>query len=342
MNLLSAFSFDVLAQPTWLILLVGVVALLIAELSASAPGALSISTGETLARIPGSGAGFLRRLPAILRAIGLSLFVVALAGPLHGLEIRKDRADVIDIMLCVDVSGSMAQKDFYAGGKSRDRLYMTKAAVRDFVKSRKERIEDRYGYDRLGLILYAGFARTQVPLTLDYAIFERELEMAAITTDARKDGTAIGSAIGLAVRRLSHSDAKSKVVILLTDGLNNKGDLDPISAAQVAKKYGMRVYTIGAGSTSSSGGGLFRGRTQPIDETTLRKIAEITEGRYYRATDTDSLAEAYAEINALETTVIEIGDYYEYKEVFMPFAVWGALAILASMFSRRRWFEVIP
>jgi Ca-activated chloride channel family protein len=342
MNLIEALSFDILLHPTWLFLLVGVGALLIAELSAAAPGALSISTGETLARIPQSRASLLRRIPAILRAIGLALLVIALAGPLHGLEIRKDRADVIDIMLCVDVSGSMAQKDFFAEGKSRDRLYMTKIAVQDFVESRKDRTEDRYGYDRLGLILYAGFARTQVPLTLDYEIFERELDAAKITTEARKDGTAIGSAIGLAVQRLSHSDAKSKVVILLTDGLNNAGDLDPISAAQVAKKYGMRVYTIGAGSTSSGGGGFFGTRTQPIDEATLKEIADITEARYYRATDTESLEEAYAEINALETTEIEIGDYYEYKDAFMPFAVWGTVALLVSMFTRRRWFEVIP
>ncbi len=342
MNLLNLFRFDSLAFPAALLGLIGVGILLAIEISARAPGAIGISTGETLARMPGSARAWRRHIPAVLRAFGLALLVFALAGPLNGYQIRKDRANVIDIMLCVDVSGSMTQKDFVLGGRYVDRLYVTKAAVRDFIDSRKEKADERFGLDRLGLVLYAGIAWTQSPLTLDYGVLERELDRAEIETESSyKDGTAIGSAIGLAVRRLSQSEAKSKVIVLLTDGINNRGELDPITAAHVAKEYGMRVYTIGAGSTGRTRRG-FMVQSQPIDEGMLTNIANITGGKYYRAADTDALQEAYAEINALEATEIDLGDYYEYKEAFMPYALLGLLLLISSVVSRRQWFEVIP
>jgi len=342
---LGPYNFDMLAHPWFLLLLAGVLGLLAFELLAGAPGAMVVSTGETLASIRTRSREMLRRAPAILRALGLSLLVLALAGPLNGFQIRKDRADVIDIMLCVDTSSSMSQEDFYTGGRYQNRLYVTKEAARDFIQSRKEKQQDRYGLDRVGLITYAGFAWTRCPLTLDYAVLERELNLSEIVTDKRKDGTAIGSAIGLAVRRLTQSEAKSKVIILLTDGLNNRGELDPLTAAQVAKRYGIKVYTIGAGTTEGGvvmAGGLFPIRSQPIDEEKLQKIAEITDGKYYRVTDTESLHKAYAEISHLETTELEVGDYYQYKDAFMPYLLTGALLVLSAVFIRRQWFEVIP
>lgn len=345
MNLLSAFKFDLLTSPWALLLLLGVAALLFAELFARAPGAMTVSTGDLLASFRGNRRDAMRRLPALLRAAGLSLLVVALAGPMDGYQIRKDREKVIDIMLCVDVSGSMTQTDFREGGRLVDRLTVTKAAVQDFIESRKEKDTDRFGLDRVGLVLYAAYAWTACPLTLDYAILEHELGKASIDrTDERANSTAIGSAIGLAVRRLSQSEAKSKVVILLTDGLNNAGELPPLTAAKLAKEYGIRVYTIGAGSTQATATGplgLFR-RSQPIDEEALKEIAKETGAKYYRATDLATLREAYAEINALETTEVELGDYYEYKEAFVPYAVLGGLLLMASLFSRRVWFEPIP
>lgn len=345
MNAPEMFRITTLAHPWALLLLIGVVALFLFEAFARAPGVLRISTGETLERIRRRAGGAWMRLPALLRAFGLSFLVLALAGPLTGIQLRRDRADVVDIMLCVDVSGSMQQPDFFLGGQPRDRLYVTKAAVLDFIESRKERAGDRYGLDRLGLILYARFAWTQCPLTLDYAVLEHELDRAAIVTDRRRDGTAIGSAIGLAVRRLSQSEAASKVIILLTDGLNNYGQLDPVTAAQVAAQYGIRVYTIGAGATEDRPAADPRWpgmRTQAIDEEMLKKIAATTRGHYYRVTDTASLHNAYAEINQLEATEIDVGVYYEYKEAFLPFAAAGAFALLVSVLVRRRWFEVIP
>jgi Ca-activated chloride channel homolog len=350
MNLLGPFSFNTLMHPWALLLLLVVAGLCLLECFAKSPSTLTISTGETLARLRGYGRASLRRLPAILRAVGLALLIIAFARPLRGLTPRVERADVVDIMLCVDVSGSMAAMDFESRGKTRSRLYVTKRAVRDFILNRKQQSSDRYGLDRVGLVLYARYAWTQCPLTLDYGILERELDLAAINeTDRRKAGTAIGSAIGLGVSRLRKSDATAKVLILLTDGLNNAGELDPITAAAVAKDFGIRIYTIGAGSQGEVlvpqkgifGSGLARAK-MPIDEESLRKIAETTGGRFYRATDTSSLQGAYEEINQLEATEIEIGDYYEYEEGFVAWAVAGGLLIAAAVFSRRMWFDPIP
>jgi Ca-activated chloride channel family protein len=349
MNLFSAFHFTGLMHPWALVLLVPVVLLFLAEIRAPAPGVLQVSTGETLARLQGNHENMLRRLPALLRALGLALLVFALARPVKGLEARMDEANVIDIMLCVDVSGSMRAVDFESGGERRSRLYVTKEAVQDFINSRKERSESRFGRDRLGLVLYAGYAWTQCPLTLDYAVLERELEKAEIDDrDQQKQGTAIGSALGLAASKLSKSEAKTKVIILLTDGLNNKGELDPITAAGLAKDYGIRVYTIGAGSRgevlvpSPLFGDMFVPAQMPIDEDMLTRIAEITGGKFYRATDTESLEQAYDEINRLERTEIKVADFYDYDEGFMPYASMGMVALLAAVFGRRIWFDPIP
>jgi Ca-activated chloride channel homolog len=343
MILPEPFKFDLLAHPWALLLWGGVVLVFILEAFARAPGAINISTGETLAAIAGRFR-WPHRIPALLRAIGLAMLVVALAGPLNGFQVRPDRASVVDIMLCLDVSGSMQQQDFIVGGRPRDRLYAAKEAVSDFIASRRQRSGDRFGMDRVGLILYAGFAWTQCPLTLDFAVLEHELEKSQIVTDREKDGTAIGSALGLAVRRLSQSEAKSKVIILLTDGLNNRGELDPMTAARISAEYGIRVYTIGAGTTDDGyvRGGLFAARRQPIDEEGLKKIADLTGGKYYRVTDLESLQGAYAEINALETTEIDAGDYYQYRDAFIPWVLTGLVFLIAAIFIRRNWFEIIP
>ncbi|OQC04620.1 MAG: von Willebrand factor type A domain protein [Candidatus Hydrogenedentes bacterium ADurb.Bin101] len=337
------FLFDGLAHPYFLALSLPILLVLLLELLGRPPGAVTLSTENVLAGLRDRRIDWKRRLPAVLRALGLLLLCVALAGPLRGFHVRKDRAGVIDIMLCLDVSGSMQQPDFTINGHPHDRLYVAREAARNFVNSRRETREGRYGLDRIGLILFSGLAWTQCPLTLDYDILEREIDGASIAPE-RKQGTAIGSTLGLAVRRLKTSEAKSKVVILLTDGVNNRGELDPVTAARLAKEYGIRVYTIGAGSTEEVviQQGLFPVRTEAIDEKVLRQMADTTGGRYYLATDTESLMKAYDEISALETTEIDIGDYYEANEAFMSYLVLGALLVLASVFSRRLWFEVLP
>ncbi|HDP35758.1 MAG TPA: VWA domain-containing protein [Candidatus Hydrogenedentes bacterium] len=340
---LRIFDYDGLAYPAMLWLGVIVLALFVAESLGLAPGAIRVSTGELLARISGRRPDAARRIPAVLRGLGLFLLLMALACPMRGYHIRKDRAGVIDIMLCLDVSGSMQQQDFTINGKPHDRLYVAREAARSFINNRRETRDTRFGLDRIGLVLFSGLAWTQCPLTLDYDILERELDNSTIAAE-RKQGTAIGSALGLAVRRLSKSEAKSKVVVLLSDGVNNRGDLDPITAARLAKEYGIRVYTIGAGSTEevTVRRGLFPVRTEAIDAETMRQMAEITGGRFYLATDTESLLRAYDEIGALEVTEIDVGDYYEAREEFMPYLLAGAAALVASVFSRRLWFEVMP
>ncbi len=333
------------ASPLMLLLLIAVPALFILEVTARSAGVMSISTGDTLARIGSVRGGLARIVPPFLRALALVFLIIALARPLEGLAATKDRANVIDIMLCVDVSGSMKVKDFVMGGQQSNRLDVTKQAVRDFIESRKQRAEDRFGLDRLGLVLYAAYAWTQCPLTLDYAIVERELRAAEIDeTDPRKQGTAIGSAIGLALSRLRDSEAETKLIILLTDGLSNAGELDPITAAKLAADYGVRIYTIGAGSTREVivPDPIPRRQTVPIDEDSLRRIAEITGGKFYRAKDTESLLQAYGEINQLETTEIEVGDYYQYKEGFPKYAALGIALMAGAIFSRRFWFDPIP
>lgn len=339
----SYFRFDGLTYPGFLWLGIPVLLLLLAELWGKVPGALHISTGDLIAALPKDRLFAFRAVPGVLRAVGLLLLLLALAGPTHGFYIRKDRAGIIDIMLSLDVSGSMQQTDFVIGGRPRDRLYVAREAIRKFIDSRRLQQDGRFGTDRLGLILFSGLAWTQCPLTLDYDVLERELDNAQIAAE-RKQGTAIGSALGLAVQRLLRSEAKSKVVLLLSDGVNNRGELDPVTAARFAKEYGIRVYTIGAGSPEEKvmTRGLLPMRTEAIDEALLKQIAAITGGRYYLASDTEALMRAYEEISTLETTEIDVGDYYEAREGFLPFLLAGTMALLTSVFVRRMWFDVIP
>ncbi|MCX8064344.1 MAG: VWA domain-containing protein [Candidatus Hydrogenedentes bacterium] len=283
-------------------------------------------------------------LPPLFHFIAISMFVIAISGPTYGVRVSKDRANVVDIILCLDISGSMTQQDYVMGGRPRDRLYVAKMAAKKFVESRKISRTDRFGLDRIGLVLFAGIAWTRCPLTLDYEILERTIDE-AIFAPQEKDGTAIGSALGLAVQRLSQSEAKSKVIILLTDGINNRGEITPMDSANIAKERGIKVYTIGAGSEETgytmTTEGLLVMR-QPIDEEQLKKIAEITGGKYYRATDTEGIMKAYDEISQLESTEVEISDFYEYKENFMPFLLIGFMFALAYIYGRRFLWDPLP
>jgi len=338
---LGPYTFQALKNPEALLLLIAVALLLAAELAARPSGVLSVSTGDVLRAIRSGRKDVLRRLPAVLRALALVFLVIALARPLSGMRPRVESAQVRDIMLVVDVSGSMTAPDFVDNtGARRDRLYVTKQAVYDFIQNRKAKPEDRYGMDRIGLLLFASYAWVQTPLTLDYALIEHDLTNIEIDQRNEKHNrTAIGSAIGLAVSNLRNSPAESRVIVLLTDGINNHGSLDPFTAAEVAKKYEMRVYTIGAGSAQPRSA---VARDNPIDEETMTRVSEMTGAKYYRATDLASLQQAYQEISELETTEIDLGEAYDYDEAFMPFLVTGLVLMLGAVLSRRIWFEAIP
>ena len=350
MNFVNPFHFEMLLNPWMLLLLLGVLALAIAEITAKSPAIMVFSAGDPLASIRGVRSAWMRHIPAILRAVGLALLILAIARPVRGMTPVKSSAEVIDIMLVVDLSVSMLARDFYEDGELRDRLYVTKAAVTDFVNERRSQSTTGMGKDRLGLVYFGAFAWTQCPLTLDYDVLLREVDRVSIDPqDKSKQATAIGSAVALGVSRLRKSEAKSKVVVLLTDGSNNAGEIAPETAAELAKEYGIRVYTIGAGSddealmpTESILGRRLQRVKMPMDEGTLIRIAEITGAKFFRASNFESLKEAYAEINKLETTKIETDEFYDFDEAFAPFAIAGGLLLVASVFSRRMWFEPIP
>jgi Ca-activated chloride channel family protein len=263
------------------------------------------------------------------RLIAIALLIVALARPQSSSSWQDIKTEGIDIVIAMDISGSMLSRDF-----EPDRLEASKAVAEEFIRSRPD--------DRIGLVVYSGESFTQCPLTTDHEklinLFQ-ELQNGMI-----KDGTAIGMGLANAVNRLKESDAKSKVVILLTDGENNMGAIPPITAAEIASTFGVRVYTIGVGTKGQAPTPVIdmfqRRRYQMmdvnIDEETLTKIADLTGGKYFRATDNASLESIYAEIDRMEKTVIEETQYEKRYEEFFPLALL-ALGVLALEYLLRKF-----
>ena len=242
----------------------------------------------------GSALALLRHLPALLRAAALSLVIVAIARPRSSTQMEKVDTEGIDIVLAVDVSTSMLARDF-----SPDRLSAAKDISIEFIAQRPS--------DRMGIVVFAGESYTQCPLTTDRATLINLMK--DVQTDLIEDGTAIGNGLATAVARMKDSDAKSRVVILLTDGVNNSGEVDPGMAAEIAKTYGIRVYTIGVGRQGEAPypvmtpwGPDVQMMPVQIDEDLLRRIASETGGKYFRADDNTKLSEIYSEINRMEKT----------------------------------------
>lgn len=256
-----------------------------------------------------------------LRALAICGIILALARPQSGLRGEEVKTEGIDIAMVLDISSSMLAEDI-----EPNRVEAAKEVAAEFVQARIN--------DRIGLIVFSGKAYTQCPLTLDYGIllnlFE-ETEVGLI-----EDGTAIGMGLGVAVNRLKESDAKSKVIILLTDGRNNRGEIDPQTAAQLAQTFGIKIYAVGAGTEGLAPypvddpvfGRRYAQVEVDIDEEMLKGIALMTGGRYFRATDRDSLEEIYGEINELEKTEIEVTEFTRYSELF-HFPLAAAIALLA-------------
>lgn len=262
---------------------------------------------------------------AALRIAVLAALIIGLARPQIGNSLTEIHASGIDIVLALDVSGSMEARDFTLQGKPASRLDVVKSVVARFVQERPN--------DRIGIVAFAGRPYVGSPLTLDHSWLDKRLE--TIHTGIIEDGTAIGSAIAAGVNRLRDQDAKSRIVILLTDGINNTGTILPETAAEAAKALGIKVYTIGAGSrgeapvpvTDRFGNRRMVMAQVDIDEATLEKIAQETGARYFRATDTDSLEKIYAEINQMETTTRTVKKFDNYRELF----VWTAMAALGLL-----------
>ncbi|MBL7071388.1 MAG: VWA domain-containing protein [Candidatus Omnitrophica bacterium] len=257
------------------------------------------------------------------RAAAAVLFIVALARPQTPLEEAEIHTEGIDIVLAVDSSGSMLAEDFTVNGKRKNRLQVVKDVVEDFIRLRKS--------DRIGMITFAARAYTVCPLTLDYDWLVKNLERVKI--GLIEDGTAVGSAISSSLNRLKDTEAKSKIIILLTDGINNAGNISPLTAAEAAKALGVKIYTIGAGTEGMApypfqgpwGKTVYQNAKIEIDEDTLKQIAETTNGLYFRAADTASLKDIYKEIDALEKTPVEEKGFQEFNELFSSFLALGMI-----------------
>jgi Ca-activated chloride channel family protein len=320
-------------QLLWLLALLPVLALWRGR-SGPAP-ALRFSTTSIARVIAGGKKAKPGKLPAILRILSLALLIIALARPQFGSTSTEVEASGIDILLAVDVSGSMEAQDFSLNGRPANRLQVVQSVVAQFIKERPN--------DRIGLIAFAGRPYLVCPLTLDHAWLQKRLE--SVKTGMIEDGTAIGSAIASGVNRLQDRKAKSRILILLTDGMNNAGKIAPITAAEAAETLKIKVYTIGAGTHGEApmpvldqfGRKHMQRVKVDIDEDTLRQVADLTGAQYFRATDTRSLKDIYKEINKLEATTKKINHFSQYRELF-SYAVMAALLLLGIelLVSRRR------
>ena len=268
----------------------------------------------------------LRHLPFVLRLAALSLIIVCIARPRSSSQLERIDTEGIDIVLAMDVSTSMLARDF-----SPDRISAAKDIAIEFIADRPS--------DRIGIVVFAGESYTQCPLTTDRATLINLMK--EVSTDLIEDGTAIGNGLSTAVARLKDSDAKSRVVILLTDGVNNCGEIAPETAAEIAKTYGVRVYTIGVGANGMAPypvitpwGVETRNVQVEIDEKLLQAVAETTGGRYFRATDNTKLAEIYSEIGKMEKVRTTVDSFPVYKELYGRYALAALICLLLELLIR--------
>ncbi|MBQ5726423.1 MAG: VWA domain-containing protein [Alistipes sp.] len=290
--------------------------------------AIRISTVEGVRRAPRTWRYWLRHAPFVLRIAAFALMTIALARPQGVEEQSRTDAEGIDIMLAIDISGSMLARDFQP-----DRLTAAKEVAGNFVA-------DRHG-DRIGLAVFAGEAFTQSPLTTDKSTLQTLL--ARVRSGVIEDGTAIGNGLATALNRLRESEAKSKVIILLTDGVNNRGEIAPLMAADIAADMGVKVYTIGVGKRGKApypaidmfGNMTYQMMDVEIDEKTLTEIASRTGGQYFRATDKQKLKAIYDEINLMEKSKVEITNLTIYHEQWVPLLLLAlALLVVEFLFSQ--------
>ncbi|MEE2612752.1 MAG: VWA domain-containing protein [Acidobacteriota bacterium] len=298
-------------------------------------GSLRYSSLALIKRADRRHSGRYRHVLFGLRALALTALIVAFARPQSGVTAESVTTEGIDIVLALDLSSSMLAEDL-----EPNRIEAAKQVAADFVQGRRN--------DRIGLVVFAGDAFTQAPLTLDYGVVTTligELEVGII-----EDGTAIGMGLATAIKRLQSSDAESKVIVLLTDGRNNRGEIDPVTAAQMAQALGVRIYAIGAGTQGTARvpvddpifGRRYAQMRVDIDEPTLEETAALTGGRYFRATNRESLARIYEEIDALETTEIELEQFTRYGELFHLPLLFGLGVLLLEVGLGRTVLRRIP
>lgn len=276
----------------------------------------------------------LRHLPFLLRLLAISMLILAIARPQSSLNWRKENKEGIDIMMALDISGTMMAEDL-----KPNRLEAAKNVAIDFVQSRPN--------DNIGLVIFAAESFTQCPLTIDHSVLVNLFS--GIKYGMVEDGTAIGLGLANAVTRIKDSKAKSKVIILLTDGSNNRGDIAPVTAAEIAKTFGIRVYAIGVGShgmvsipVQTPYGVRYEQMKSEFDEETLKKIADTTGGQYFRATNNAKLRDIYQQIDQMEKTKISVQEFSNKSELYFVFALLAFLFLFLEMLLKNTWMKTLP
>lgn len=330
------FSNIEFANPGFLYLLVLVplmVAWYLFRRGKSMP-ALQVSSTEVFEKNPKSIRHYLYHIMFIARTIAVILLIITLARPQSTTKRQDVSIEGIDIIVGLDISGSMLAQDL-----KPDRLEAAKNVSQDFFAGRPN--------DRIGLVVFAGEAFTQCPLTTDHVIIEDMLD--DIKSGLIQDGTAIGDGLATAINRLKESQAISKVIILLTDGQNNAGSIAPLSAAEIAKIYGIRIYTIGVGTigyapypVQTPFGIQYQNMEVKIDEDLLKKVADMTDGKYFRATDNTKLREVYQEIDQLEKSKIDVTEFRKKHEEYRNLALFAFILLILEAFSRLTLLRSIP
>lgn len=329
------FNNITFGQPLFLYLLILIPVLIIWKIikGRSQQAAINVSSVSGLKNIS-SWKNVFHHIPFVLRILALTCIIFALARPQTKNEEQITEGEGVDIILCIDVSGSMTAQDF-----TPNRMEAAKRVAADFIDQRVT--------DRIGIVIFSGESFTQCPLTTDYAVLKTQIEQ--IRNGLLEDGTAIGSGLATSVDRLRTSTAKSKVVILLTDGINNGGLIDPGTAKEIAKRFKVKVYTIGVGTEgyaptpiSTPMGVVMQNEKVTIDEKLLTSIANETGGRYFRAKDNASLKNIYNEIDKLEKTKVQVTKYTQFAEKFYPFVFAALLFLFLEVLLRFTVFKKFP
>lgn len=324
-------------QLLWLLLILVPIIIWYIYKQRNAQASIQISDSRVFTKIKGTYKSQLRHLPFIFRLLALVLIIIVIARPQSSSEWESSSVQGIDIMLALDISSSMLAQDFRP-----NRIEAAKAVATEFISGRRD--------DRIGLVVFSGESFTQCPLTTDHAVLINLLK--DMQSGIIEDGTAIGLGLANAVKRLKDSDAISKVVILLTDGVNNRGSVDPSTAAELAKTFGVRVYTIGVGSRGQANSPyainpftnkmMFRMMPVEIDEETLQNIADVTGGRYFRATNNEKLREIYSEIDQLERSKIDVKEFSRKQEEYLGYALVALILIFLDFLFRNTLLRTIP
>ena len=305
---------------------------------------IRFSSLDNLKKLRKSHSLLFRHLVLVLRFLAIILFTIALARPQSGTKNKEVLAEGVDIMLCVDTSNSMQALDLGARtypfpDERENRLGIAKKIISDFIKGRH--------YDPIGIVVFGDEAFTQCPLTIDYGVLLTFLDQ--LEVGMAGDSTSIGSALGVCIQRLKDRKSASKIIILLTDGRNNLGNLTPIDAAKIAQSFNIKIYTVGVGREGTApipintpGGKKIVLKSLDLDESSLKKIAGITGGAYFRAINERSLEYIYKQIDGLEKTHVEIKHYTEYEELFLWFLIAGLACLLLEVMLANTLLRKIP